>query len=304
VCCDGPCSGLCEACNVAGSLGSCTFVAAGLDPGAECSAGACDGSGGCKLDLGEICGGPGDCLSGLCVDGVCCDDLCNGTCEACGSGTCTPHLSGTDPEAECGADVCGVGGACRCNDGVLNGSESDIDCGGSTCAACAAGMSCNGDADCASDVCLGNVCQPPICGDGKVNGSELCDVADPLTPCCAPACNGTAPAGVICGSDPDGSGCQAAPSCDGLGQGPASCLAGDEPNGTFCTDDTVFCNGAERCQGGLCLSDGDPCNGPDGDPDCNESCDEGTQSCTAYDGDGAPCLDGAFTVCNGGSCSQ
>ncbi|HMR75556.1 MAG TPA: hypothetical protein PKD61_10595, partial [Polyangiaceae bacterium] len=77
---------------------------------------------------------------------------------------------------------------------------------------------------------------------------------------------------MICGSDPDGSGCQAAPSCDGLGQGPASCLAGDEPNGTFCTDDTVFCNGAERCQGGLCLSDGDPCNGPDGDPDCNESC--------------------------------
>jgi hypothetical protein len=40
----------------------------------------------------------------------------------------------------------------HCTDGVFNGGESDIDCGG-TCAACGAGRRCNRDSDCASGVC-------------------------------------------------------------------------------------------------------------------------------------------------------
>jgi hypothetical protein len=36
VCCSGPCPGLCVACNVPGSLGTCAPVSAGQDPADEC----------------------------------------------------------------------------------------------------------------------------------------------------------------------------------------------------------------------------------------------------------------------------
>jgi hypothetical protein len=45
-----------------------------------------------------------------------------------------------------------------CSDGVKNGSESDIDCGGPTCLRCATGKTCGGQADCASAFCVNNVC--------------------------------------------------------------------------------------------------------------------------------------------------
>ncbi|RLB60488.1 MAG: hypothetical protein DRI90_13630 [Deltaproteobacteria bacterium] len=49
VCCDGLCDGLCEACDGAGSEGTCTPMAAGTDPDSECGAGVCDGSGACAV---------------------------------------------------------------------------------------------------------------------------------------------------------------------------------------------------------------------------------------------------------------
>ena len=41
-----------------------------------------------------------------------------------------------------------------CSDGILNGNESDVDCGGS-CAACGNGRRCDFNSDCASGVCSG-----------------------------------------------------------------------------------------------------------------------------------------------------
>ena len=72
--------------------------------------------------------------------------------------------------------ACG-GGACRsgscvaaappttappvptCSDGVKNGSETDIDCGGS-CPKCGTGKACQVNGDCVNDVCQSQVCQP------------------------------------------------------------------------------------------------------------------------------------------------
>jgi hypothetical protein len=47
-----------------------------------------------------------------------------------------------------------------CNDGVLNGTESDVDCGGGICPPCSAGERCRVLGDCESNNCLPllNVC--------------------------------------------------------------------------------------------------------------------------------------------------
>lgn len=46
-----------------------------------------------------------------------------------------------------------------CSDGVKNGSESDVDCGGPTCARCALGQRCSSAADCSTSRCDNNVCK-------------------------------------------------------------------------------------------------------------------------------------------------
>ncbi|MDC0718337.1 fibrinogen-like YCDxxxxGGGW domain-containing protein [Nannocystis bainbridge] len=44
-----------------------------------------------------------------------------------------------------------------CGDGVKNGEESDIDCGG-TCSPCGGGLACDEDVDCSSDNCDAGTC--------------------------------------------------------------------------------------------------------------------------------------------------
>ncbi|PKN58336.1 MAG: hypothetical protein CVU56_06150, partial [Deltaproteobacteria bacterium HGW-Deltaproteobacteria-14] len=69
-----------------------------------------------------------------------------------------------------GAGSCDTPGEC-CGDGVPNGDETDVDCGGS-CSACGAGQGCAGASDCLSGVCTDGVCQAPACDDGVTNGQE------------------------------------------------------------------------------------------------------------------------------------
>ena len=67
-----------------------------------------------------------------------------------------------------------TGGGVDCQDGVQNQDETDVDCGGNTCAPCANGSNCNVDGDCAN-----NICTPAkTCGDcredGDCPGSGMC----------------------------------------------------------------------------------------------------------------------------------
>jgi hypothetical protein len=57
-----------------------------------------------------------------------------------------------------------------CFDRVVDGDESDIDCGGS-CRACAGGAACRASADCQSQSCAGT-CAAPSCTDGIQDGYE------------------------------------------------------------------------------------------------------------------------------------
>jgi hypothetical protein len=108
VCCGAAsCAGVCQACNVAGTLGICTAVAPGTEVAGSCvSPTACDGLAQCKAADGSTCSSPSDCASGFCSEGVCCDSACTGTCRSCKLpgriGTCSPFQAGSDPEKECG----------------------------------------------------------------------------------------------------------------------------------------------------------------------------------------------------------
>lgn len=92
----------------------------------------------------------------------------------------------------------GVGSACPadCSDGVQNGDETDVDCGGSFCGACSPGQGCDGPSDCTSLVCTGNVCQAPTCADGVLNQDET-DID------CGGSCGATCAFGQSCSGGGD-----------------------------------------------------------------------------------------------------
>lgn len=59
----------------------------------------------------------------------------------------------------------------HCRNRVMDGDESDYDCGGA-CKACEAGQGCLVPSDCSSGVCPGATCAAPSCADGVINGRE------------------------------------------------------------------------------------------------------------------------------------
>lgn len=70
-----------------------------------------------------------------------------------------------------------------CTDGNKNGSETDIDCGGS-CRPCGDGKTCAAASDCAAGTCTGGVCRAPSCTDATRNGSETdTDCGGSCQPC-------------------------------------------------------------------------------------------------------------------------
>ena len=84
-------------------------------------------------------------------------------------------------EVEAEADVTST----SCADGVANGDESDVDCGG-RCPACTDGRRCRGSGDCASRSCEAGACAPSTCKDGIRNGGETdFDCGGPDCPRCA-----------------------------------------------------------------------------------------------------------------------
>jgi hypothetical protein len=60
----------------------------------------------------------------------------------------------------------------RCNDRVIDGDETDVDCGGS-CGTCGAGAACAIASDCESGACDAGRCRAPSCSDGRLDGFEV-----------------------------------------------------------------------------------------------------------------------------------
>jgi Peptidase family M23/Dictyostelium (slime mold) repeat len=268
-------------------------------------------------EAGGGCWTVGSCLFGTCTGsvphapGTSCNDglFCNGSDTCDGAGTCVSPgdpCSGPDGDADCSES---------CNETTDSCTAYDPD---ST--VCDSGTECTNAGTCVEGICLFlNVSNgTPCTQDGAFcNGAEVCQdgtCSSPGDPCagpdgdfdCSETCNEATNS--CTASDPNGSACN-----DGLDcTTGTTCSAGvcgdgfDLPDGTLCSSDGAFCNGAEVCQSGACLSPGDPCVGPDGDGDCSESCDESADSCSAPDPDSSICDDGnectRFDACRSGVC--
>jgi len=231
--------------------------------------------------------------------------------------------STTCPDASCATPTAtGEGGALppACTDGIRNGDETDVDCGGPNCAAfgkrCIDGAGCRVSNDCESSSCGGGKCQSPTCTDGVRNGIEVdvdCGAAcgrDHLCPtgrrcasnsdCAGGICNGTTCVAASCSdglknqdeSDVDcgGQACQARCSFS-----PAqTCRAGSDCISLVCDAGSLMC-AAPSCIDGVK-------NGDETDVDCGGSC-APKQPCGPSQGCrvGADCVN---QVCAQGVCAQ
>ena len=112
VCCKTSCAGVCEACNLTGTIGTCTAHADGTDPEGGCT-GNCDicSSGICAADATK-CTGNCDVCSGSATTYNCAasDSLCSnttGSCYCSGSGTVfNCQACSDDPYGVCGHPIC------------------------------------------------------------------------------------------------------------------------------------------------------------------------------------------------------
>jgi hypothetical protein len=81
---------------------------------------------------------------------------------------CLSRVCGTCTKAGCTGNVCTMP---SCDDKVVDGDETDVDCGGSCPKACAEDMKCGAGTDCASTSCSNGVCVSP-CNNTTTDGSE------------------------------------------------------------------------------------------------------------------------------------
>lgn len=153
-----------------------------------------------KCRSGESCNVNADCAAPGACDGTkhCIAAQCTNTTQDAANPSATPPIA-AETDVDCGGTVCkpcpvgkqcNVGSDCQngfcnvttkvcvanqCLDGAKNGSESDIDCGGTCTTKCATGKGCSGPSDCAASgaVCASGLCCVPNCS-GKICGSNGC----------------------------------------------------------------------------------------------------------------------------------
>ncbi len=193
VCCDSNCSGQCQACNLAGKVGTCAYVTGTpIPPRQDCS-----GSGACKgtcAGNGDKCSYPGNATA--CGAASCTGDVstsaatCDGTgaCAAGKSAPCSPYGCGAADglcKKTCASNAdCAQGATCDTNTGkcavstakcldpttvqLPNGQTES--CTPYVCKAGKCQQQCSTGADCAfGHACSGTTCVPEA--DGSAGGA-------------------------------------------------------------------------------------------------------------------------------------
>ncbi|MBQ9395330.1 MAG: hypothetical protein IJU23_07405 [Proteobacteria bacterium] len=138
----------------------------------ECTNGHLD-TGESDVDCGGSCSG---CQIGQkCVEGTDCE---SGYCR---NKQCVMPPCKADSDCEDGASCDTGSGLCiSCSDNAKNGSETDVDCGGS-CGGCAAGKACLVYSDCISGLCEQSVCKSTSAVSAKPGDLIVNEILDSST---------------------------------------------------------------------------------------------------------------------------
>ncbi len=287
------------------------FVIAGQTAG-DCKENRCDGMGNVvSLNVNDPSNDNNECTDDGCVNGLptftpvalpqaCTGGLCNaqGQCGCASNADCTAPNKCNAGACSCISDTCASKGytcgtasdgcfaTLACDTGTKNGSETDVDCGGSVAACatrCGLGKACVVAADCASGFCADGVCCDTACnttcsactaakkggGQDGVCGTVGNGFGDPDTcgtlGCNNGSCGSKKANGLICGNNAD---CQSGQCKDGFccnnscGGACRACsavktgvingtcgfiTAGTDPDNE-CSAATPNCNGAGACQ--------------------------------------------------------
>jgi hypothetical protein len=211
-----------------GGCGRCT-AGKRCTVAADCASNRCVKGGGCTCTSAADCVGGAACTLGVCSN-HCSDGLrnfdetdvdCGGSCAPCGENkACTLDLDcGSRPchNGRCGCSTaadCAAGEACllgdcypQCSDGMKDGNESDVDCGGS-CAPCGENKACTRYTDCQTYMCVNGRCGCMTAADCAAG--EWC-VNDNCYNHCADHIMDADETGLDCG----GADCAACPICYG-----------------------------------------------------------------------------------------
>ncbi len=263
----------------------------------DCKKKVCNGAGGTKqINEDDDAQDDGnDCTLDTCDNGSNVHTPMAGNCYN-NTGVCSPP-DGVAPGfcVECNADgycpagkVCVLNGAhicvpTECTDGVENGAETDIDCGGPVCANCLVGQDCMSADDCQSGVCSGALCvscdTDTDCAAGKFCGTTDVGTFGVCSPIQAIGSTCSLPSQCASGYCVDGFCCNSA--CGGACQ---ACSESQKVVGTNGICDTV-------------LFGYDPGN------ECAEGACDGEGACKKHDG--VPCVAHGECLsdnCSGGVC--
>jgi hypothetical protein len=157
----------------------------GAETDVDCGGGTCP-----TCMTGQACASGSDCTSNACdastlhcVADPCSDHLRDGAetdVDCGGTDSCARCMNGLRcmSDADCMSSACDASSllcvADPCADHRRDGAESDVDCGGGTCPACALGQVCRSDTDCTTNACDGIslACVTDQCSDHRRDGAE------------------------------------------------------------------------------------------------------------------------------------
>ncbi|MEZ4384270.1 MAG: hypothetical protein R3A79_23250 [Nannocystaceae bacterium] len=162
-----------------------------------------------------------------------------------------------------------------CTNGVREPWESDVDCGGPICEACAAGLACKVDADCASTICADGTCS-----DNPCDLAEPCPVVE--APCLSMACDPVD--GCTLTQNPDGEPCETAADDPNTPSAAGTCLTG------ACV---AACEGCELLDGPCRLGVCNPITGA-----CAAEWSEAGTPCVDPQGLAGQCVEGVCETIN------